>query len=139
LYEEILELYPGDERAYRMLIDLHYSLASPVDAIRYLDKLLGLYARKKQISKIVHMLEELVKSYQVDSGVRSRLAAIYKQLGRKREAIEEYDALGKLQLEAGMLTDAIQTIKQIIALNPDDLDEYQRLLAKLQSRLGGEE
>jgi tetratricopeptide (TPR) repeat protein len=133
-YEEIIEIAPTDERAFRMLVDLNYSLADQVDAIKYLDQLLGIYAKKKQISKIVQMLEELVGHYPSDTGLRSRLAAIYKQLGRKREAIEQLDALGELQLGAGMNTDAIQTIKQIIGLAPDNLEEYQRLLEKLQEK-----
>ena len=130
-YEEIIELSPEDERAYRMLVDLNYNLANQVDAIRYLDKLLGIYAKKRQISKIVQLLEDLVKMNPADTGLRSRLAAIYRQLGRKREAIEQLDALGELQLAAGMNSDACQTIKQIITLKPENLEEYQRLLAKL--------
>jgi tetratricopeptide (TPR) repeat protein len=133
-YEEIIELDPEDERAYRALVDMNYSLANQVDAIKYLDKLLGICARRKQISKIVQLLEELVKLYPTDTGLRSRLAAIYKQLGRKREAIEQLDALGELQLEANMHTDARRTIKQIVALKPDNIEDYRQLLEKM----GGE-
>lgn len=133
-YEEIIAIIPGDERAYRMLIDLNYSLANQVDAIKYLDQMLGIYARRKQISKIVQLLEDLVRLYPTDTGLRSRLAAIYKQLGRKREAIEQLDTLGELQLEAGMHNDACQTIKQIIALKPDNIEDYQELLEQLSRK-----
>jgi len=59
------------------------------------------------------------------------LAKLYQQLGRKMEAIAQLDALGELQLEAGQNSEARNTIKRIIALQPDNIDEYRRLLVKL--------
>lgn len=130
-YEEILELMPEDERAYRAIVDLHYSQGNQLEATKNLDKLLNLFARHKQINKIAKLLEELVKSYANDFGLRDRLAKLYQQLGRKMEAIAQLDALGELQLEAGQNVDARNTIKRIIALQPDNVDEYRRLLVKL--------
>ena len=130
-YEEIIQLAPDDERAHRMLVDLNYRQGNHVEAIRRLDKLLGVYARNKQINRITQLLEELVTLYQNDTGLRSRLAAIYRQLGRKRDAIVQLDALGELQLEAGLHKDAANTIRQIIALNPDHADDYKKLLGQL--------
>ncbi|HRF97468.1 MAG TPA: tetratricopeptide repeat protein, partial [Aggregatilineales bacterium] len=40
-YEEILDLMPEDERAYRALIDLHYSQNNQLEATKNLDKLLN--------------------------------------------------------------------------------------------------
>ncbi|MFW5708601.1 MAG: tetratricopeptide repeat protein [Chloroflexota bacterium] len=133
-YEEILTLVPDDDRAYRMLVDLNYSQNNPLEAIKHLDKLLGLYAKQRQISKMVQLLEALVKHYPGDTGLRSRLAAIYRQTGRKVDAIAQLDALGELQLEAGQHKEARNTIKQIISLKPDNLSDYKRLLAQLESQ-----
>lgn len=130
-FEEIVELMPEDEEAYRQLVELNYNQGNQVEAIRRLDKLLNIYAKKKKISNIVTMLEGMIKIYSDDTGLRSRLAAIYKQLGRKSEAIEQLDALGELQLEAGMHKDARNTIRQIIELNPDGAEQYQQLLSQL--------
>lgn len=131
IYEEIIQLNPDDERAQRMLVDINYRQGNQMEAIRRLDKLLGLYARNKQVNRITQLLEELVTLYQNDSGLRSRLAAIYRQLGRKRDSIVQLDALGELQLEAGMHKEAADTIRQIIALDPDHAEEYRKLLAQL--------
>lgn len=130
-YEEIVELMPDDSKALRSLVDLHYSMGNQVDAIRYLDMMLGAFAKKKQVSKIAQVLEELVRHYPKDTGLRSRLAAIYKQLKRKADAIDQLDALGEIQLEAGLQEDARKTIRQIISLEPDNLEDYQRLLSQL--------
>ncbi|MBZ0294343.1 MAG: tetratricopeptide repeat protein [Anaerolineae bacterium] len=130
-YEEIIQIAPNDERARRMLIDLNYRQSNQVEAIRRLDELLKIFAKNKQVNRITQLLEELVTLYPNDTGLRSRLAAIYRQLGRKKETILQLDALGELQLEAGAHEEAINTLRQIIALQPDGIEDYRRLLAQL--------
>lgn len=130
-YEEIVQIAPDDERARRMLIDLNYRQGNQVEAVKRLDQLLSVYAKNQQVSRIVQLLDELVTLYPTDQNLRSRLAAIYRQLGRKKEAIVQLDALGELQLEAGQTDDAANTIRQIIALNPDGVEDYRRLLTQL--------
>ncbi len=130
-YDEIIVLVPDDERAHRMLVDLHYRQGSPSEAIKKLDALLRIYAKNKQANRITQLLEELVTTYPNDTGLRSRLAAIYTQLKRKMDAIRQLDALGELQLEAGAHQEATNTIRQIIALNPDGVEDYRKLLMQL--------
>lgn len=130
-YEQIVEISPTDVRALRMLVDLQYGTGNSVVGIKYLDKLLGLYAKQKQITKIVQILEELVRSYPDDTGLRRRLADIYERLNRKNDAIDQLDALGELQLDAGMQQEARKTIEHIISLKPDHVDDYKRLLSQL--------
>jgi Flp pilus assembly protein TadD len=79
----------------------------------------------------MQLLEEMVTLYPADTGLRSRLAAIYRQVNRKEDAIKQLDALGELQLDAGLHQDAVNTIRQIIALNPPGLEEYRKLLSQL--------
>ncbi|MCL4248099.1 MAG: tetratricopeptide repeat protein [Anaerolineae bacterium] len=131
VYEEIIQLAPNDERAYRQLIDLQHRQGNRLEATRRLDDLLRIYARNKDIPKIMRVLEELVRTYPNDTGARSRLAAIYKQLGRIKDAITQLDALGEIQLEAGLHQEAAATIKQIISFNPPNIEDYQRLLGQL--------
>lgn len=130
-YEEIIKLEPEDERAHRALVDINYRLNNNVDAIKILDKLLGIYARKKQANQIVKLLEEQVTLYPNDTNLLSRMAAIYRQTGRKQDAITQLDKLGALQLDAGLTEDAANTIRQIITLNPDGVEEYKKLLSQL--------
>ena len=131
IYEEILEVDDSDEKSLRALIDIYYTQGNQVEAIKRLDGLLGLYAKNGEIDKIVKMLEDLVRINPDDAAVRQRLASIYRRRGQKKEAIEQLDALGELQLDAGLTKEAAQTIKQIISMNPDRLDEYKKLLAQL--------
>jgi tetratricopeptide (TPR) repeat protein len=130
-YEEIIQIAPDDERAHRMLVDLNYRQGNPVEGVRRLDKLLSVYAKARQVNKILQILEEFVTIYPSDTGLRTRLASIYRQLGRVKDAIVQLDALGELQLEAGLNKEAANTIRQIMALNPGQAEEYRRLLVQL--------
>lgn len=131
IYEEIIQVHPDDERAYRQLIEIQHRQGNRMEATRRLDELLRIYARSKDVGKITKTLEEMVKAYPNDTMVRSRLAAIYRQLGRMQEAITQLDALGELQLEAGLHKEAATTIRQIISFNPPNIDDYRRLLGQL--------
>jgi tetratricopeptide (TPR) repeat protein len=130
-YEDIIEMSPTDELAYRKLVDLYFAQGNQVEATRKLDQLLEIYVKSRQINRILQVLEELVKHYPKDMGVRSRLSGIYARLNRNPEAIEQLDALGELQLEAGLHRDAVSTIRQIIKLKPENINDYKRLLAQL--------
>ncbi|GAB5490377.1 MAG: hypothetical protein Phog2KO_05920 [Phototrophicaceae bacterium] len=132
VYEQILELDKSNEKSLRALIDIYYTQGNQVEAIKRLDGLLGVYAKNGEIDKIVKMLENMVKSNPDDAAVRQRLASMYRRRGQKAEAIEQLDALGELQLDAGLHSEAAKTIKQIISMNPDHIDDYKRLLAQLE-------
>jgi tetratricopeptide (TPR) repeat protein len=130
-YEQIRNIAPDDEKARRALVDLNYRLNNPLNAIKELDGLLRLYAQQKRGDQIVSMLEQMVTQMPNDMALRSRLAVVYRQTNRREDAIAQLDALGELQLEAGQYQDACATIKQIIALHPNDMEQYKNLLSQL--------
>jgi tetratricopeptide (TPR) repeat protein len=132
IYEEIITFAPQDEPALRALIDIYYTQGNQGEAVRKLDTLLSTYAKSGRVNKIVELLEQLVHRNPDDAALRKRLASIYRRRNQKAEAIEQLDALGELQLDAGLTQEAAQTIKQIIALKPDRVDEYKRLLQQLR-------
>jgi tetratricopeptide (TPR) repeat protein len=131
VYEEIIGLDPTDEKARKNLVEINLQIGNQIEGIRQLDALLRIYAKRKQVKNILNVLLDLVRSYPDDSGLRSRLAAIFRQLRRKDEAIEQMDKLADLQLDAGLADDACDTIRQIIKLNPPNVDQYKQLLEKL--------
>lgn len=132
IYEEILDLDPNEERAYRLLIEGQFGQGNNIEAVKGLDRLLGLYAKRRDIGKMVQVLEYFVRMNGRDPALRSRLAAIYQQTQRKADAIKQLDALGEIQLAAGLKDDARNTIKRIIVLNPENVDDYKRLLMQLK-------
>jgi tetratricopeptide (TPR) repeat protein len=130
-YEQIKAMAPEDERTRKALMDLNYRLNNRVDAIKELDELMRLYARQRRPDLIMQVLEEQVALYPDEMALRSRLAALYARMGRRDDAVTQLDALGELQLDAGMHAAAAGTIRQIISLNPPGVDDYRRLLSTL--------
>jgi tetratricopeptide (TPR) repeat protein len=131
-YERILRLSPDDEQAGFRLVELRYRLGQEALAIRDLDALIVLYGKRKELRRIVSVLKELVASHPKETSLRSRLSGIYVELGMKTEAIKELDTLGELQLEAGRSKEAMETLRAIISLGPDERDGYTRLLRELE-------
>jgi tetratricopeptide (TPR) repeat protein len=130
-YEQVRKLDPEDERARRALVDLNYRLDDPISAVQELDGLLRVYAKQRKAGQIIRVLEELVTRFPNDMALRSRLAAVYRQTGNTEQSIEQLDQLAELQLEAGLHSDAIVTVRRIIEMNPPRLDDYKRLLQQL--------
>jgi tetratricopeptide (TPR) repeat protein len=130
-YEQIRTLVPDDERARRALVDLNFQLNNSLTAVKELDGLLRLYAQQKRGDQILSIMESMVQSMPDDMALRSRLAAVYRQMNRRTDAIAQLDALGELQLQAGLYQDACTTVKQIITLQPADAEQYRNLLAQL--------
>ena len=79
-------------------------------------------------------LEQLVQERADDISLRSRLARIYQEAGRKGEAVAQFDAILDMHVQAGRTAEAIQVLQAIIALEPPDADHYKQLLARLQSK-----
>ena len=130
-YEQLRDLLPTDDRPRRELIEVYFRLNNPIEAIRELDNLLRLYAQNKRGDQIVSTLEQLVEARPSEMALRQRIAAVYRQLNRRADAIAHLDALGEMQLDAGMYQEACATIRQIVALNPPNLSQYQTLLQQL--------
>jgi tetratricopeptide (TPR) repeat protein len=130
-YEQVRTLEPEDEATRKTMIDIHYRLNNPIEAVKELDGLLRAYAQQRRGDLIIGTLEQMVVSTPNDMAIRSRLAAVYRQTNRRMEAIAQLDALGELQLEAGLYQDACATIKQIMTLQPNDMEQYRNLLSQL--------
>ncbi len=131
-YETIVATAADDERAQLALIDLYYKQGRNDKALQSLDTLLGLYQSAGKAHKVLAVLREAVNARPEEMGLRARLASIYARQGMTKQAIAEYDALGEMQLEAGLREEAAQTIQAIINLGPDDIDGYRRLLVQIK-------
>lgn len=131
-YESIVTLTPDDERAQLALIDLYYKQGRSDRALQSLDTLLGIYHSAGKTQKLLAVLRETVQTRPEEMGLRARLAAAYARQGMTKQAIAEYDALGEMQLEAGLREEAARTIQTIINLGPDDVEGYRRLFSQIK-------
>lgn len=135
-YDHIAELAPDDHEAAMSLVDLHFRVAQPDRAIRALDNYMRRCVARGDTAQVVVTLEEQVRRHPDETALRQRLADVYQQQKRYTEAIQQMDALGELFLDAGRKSDAVETIRRIISMNPADVDSYRQLLEQLESSGG---
>ncbi len=131
VFQEIVKFAPEDERARVFGIDLEFRLEQSAAALRDLDELLTRFRTQGVGQKITGVLEGLTQSYPRETALRARLAQHYINMNNPAKAITELDALGELQLNAGQKQAAAATIRQIIALNPSQTQDYQKLLEQI--------
>ena len=132
-YEHIKTIAPEDEKARLTLVELRFKANDTARAIKELDDLLVAYSTAGKAAKIIPVLEEQVRARPSEMALRMRLGRAYLGAGLTTQAIEQLDALGDLQLQAGMVKEAATTIKSIITLNPPDIEQYRQVLAQISS------
>jgi tetratricopeptide (TPR) repeat protein len=131
-YESIVALSSDDERARLALVELYFKQGENEKALESLDLLLGTYQRAGKSEQVLTVLQEAVQTRPEEMRLRARLAAAFARQGMASEAIAEYDALGEMQLEAGLREEAAQTIQIIIGLEPDDIEGYRSLYSQIK-------
>ena len=132
-FEQITSLDPADEKSAANLIDLHLRLGQEEAAADALDRHLENLVHGGRGVEALAYLEELAREHPGKQMLHTRLAEAYRAAGRTADAISQYDALGEIQLDAGQLGEAIQTIRTIISLEPPGLEGYQELLRNLEA------
>jgi tetratricopeptide (TPR) repeat protein len=131
-YEEVKALSPEDEQVRLYLFDLYQKQGQIPKALAELGELVKYYEAKKQPQKALSILKDTIQLRPQEMSLRALLARVYAQQGMKREAVAELDALGEMQLEAGLREEAVQTVEQIIALEPANVEAYRQLLEHIR-------
>jgi tetratricopeptide (TPR) repeat protein len=132
-FQRVLEANPDHLKARRQVVGLHYRLGNGLQGLEDLDKLLQVYARQKRPDLILEILQEETDLNPSDMGLRTRLGTVYQQMNRIPEAIEQFDHLAGLQMEAGLNPEAAKTVRKIISLKPPNVEEYQQVLQQIET------
>ncbi len=133
VYEQIVGIEPGDEKARSMLIDLHLRMGQEKRAIEALEESIIYLETTGRPEIAIETLENLVTDHADYVPLREHLAQFYQKLGRRIEAIEQWDRVGEMLLDAGERKGAIRAIEAIVELNPPNAGAYQRLLDELSA------
>jgi len=131
-FEQICELDPDNEPARAHVIDLNLRLGQEKQAAEALDIHLDQLVTAGRGQDALTMIEDLAREYPGKQALHSRLAEAYRAAGRQADAIAQYDALGEIQLDAGQVQEAIQTIQIIIDLDPPNIEDYEELIRNIQ-------
>jgi tetratricopeptide (TPR) repeat protein len=132
-FEHIKAIVPGDEKARLTLVELRFRTGETARAIKELDELLLQYSTTGRTLNIIPVLQDQINNRPNEMGLRMRLARAYLGAGQTAQVIEQLDALGDLQLQAGLKKEAAATIRGIIALNPPNVAQYRQVLAQIST------
>jgi len=131
--QRILAVTPADTQARQQLIDLSLKLEDHSRGIQELDESLRQYHSEGADEAAVDLLRELVQSWPKVIELRSRLAQLCLALDRQEDAIEALNALGELQLDAGLHSEAAETVRKLAELEPEKAEDYQKFLDQLRN------
>ena len=132
-YEQICNLDSSEEKAQIQVIDLNLRLGQDEGAANALDHYLKHLVDSDRGTEILPMLEDLTREYPGMVPIHERMAEAYRAVGRKADAIAQYEALGDILLDAGKTQDAADAYRIIIELDPPDIEAYRELLNNLES------
>ncbi len=129
IYQEMLQAAPEDERARFYVADLLLRLGRGTLAKQELGALLARYASSPH--KLRAVLGTFARNFPDEPEIQLRYARTLADLGDRDKAIELLDALGERLLNAGDRGQAITVIREIIEMNPPQVDDYRQVLAEL--------
>lgn len=132
LFDQIRSLQPGDELARLSLVDMNFRLGQASQALKELDNYMTYLGKEGKNEKAIEFLESLMKDNPDQISIHTRLARVYRQVGRIPDAITQLDAAGEKFLKEGDRESAIQAVEAILALKPPNASAYQSLLVKLR-------
>ncbi len=132
---DIINLAPG-------YLPVHYRLGAVYSAQGRLDLAVDKYLMLSTLHVVRDELSQAVEACRLAAHAapreprpRAQLAQLLVRTGNNERALEELDVLGDLQLQRGQKEEAKATIRQIIGMDPPDVEGYQNLLNQLEAPL----
>jgi tetratricopeptide (TPR) repeat protein len=135
-YQRIVALAPADLPARQRLIEMAFKVGDRRAGLSQLDEMLNQLTTAGAPADAGPLLRELGKSFALDTDVQSRLVRAYQRLSLHEDAVAALNALGELQLDNGRFAEAADTVRQLMALEPEKAGDYQVLIEQILGRTG---
>jgi len=133
IYTQIQLLKPNDRQATEKLIEIKLRLGQDQLSNQDLDEYLSVLQLSGDEEVGQAYIQKLAGEYPDRVFLRKKNAELFQSSGQIDKAIQEYDDIGDLLLDAGDSQGAIDIIELILALDPPNKDQYQDLLENLKS------
>ena len=134
IFEQLRSLQPQESGPRATLIDLHLQMGQSNAAMSELDSYLKLMEGSDDTGKCARFLDELLENHPENTGLQQHLAEYYLTRNLLPKAVEKLDALAEKLLKLEDKEAAMSTVKNIIALNPPNVADYQKLYNELSLR-----
>jgi len=131
VFEQLRSLQPLDPAPRLALIDLYSRLGLSPAAMNEMDAYLKLLETEDKQEAAENFLDELLIERPDNSEIQKRMAAYYVNQGKYDTAIVKLDALAEKLLVEKNIKASAAVVNQIIALNPTNRSEYEKLYQEL--------
>jgi tetratricopeptide (TPR) repeat protein len=134
VFEQIRVLDPDDRKSRDMLFDLNLRLGQSNQAMSELDNYINHLISMHRSDEALDYINTKILENQNQPALYQRLAELYRLLGRKEDAISQLEIAKEMYLQSENRPAAIEIVKAILALNPTNVNAYQRMLSELQAK-----
>lgn len=134
VYEQIRSLLPLDPAPRIALVDLYYRLKLNTAAINEVDAFLKLLEAEQKSPEIEKFLDDLLLEHPDNMDIHRRLAAFCVSQGQLVKAVAKLDALAEKLMEDKNTVASAEVIAQIIALDPPNKVDYEKLYQEIIRR-----
>ena len=131
VFEQLRSLQPMDPAPRLALIDLYNRLGLSPAAMNEMDAYLILLETDDKQEAAENFLDELLIERPDNTEIQKRMAAYYVNQGKYETAIAKLDALAEKLLVEKNVKASTEVVNQIIALNPANRAEYEKLYQEL--------
>ncbi len=134
-YQQLLHREPEDQVTLMTIGDLYVRAHDIRQALDYFERLAQLFANDGFTSKSIAIYKKIAKLAPDEIGPLERLAELYVQQGVMSEARPIYLQLAEAHLKANRASQAVEVLKKLLELSPDNL-RVQVRLAELYEGIG---
>jgi tetratricopeptide (TPR) repeat protein len=120
-YERLLRDDPSDIRTKLKVADLLLRIGERDGALAGFDDVARFYESQGFLLKAVAVYKQMQKLRPDDIQVRLSLANLYHKIGLLPDALSNYKAALSLQAKAGLVLERLQTWKNMMELDPDNV------------------
>lgn len=131
VYEQMRNLLPSDPAPRIALVDLYFRFELNAAAINEVDAFLKLLESENRKQDAEKFLDDLLVERPENIDLQKRVTSYYASRGQMDTAIMKLDALAEKLLVQKKTSASAAVVAQIIALNPPNRSEYERLYTEL--------
>ncbi len=131
IYKKINKLDPSKLEIYAKLADLYAKQGLAMEAKSQYQVLADYYLKHGDPGNALSIYRKISELDPNSINVHVKLADLYSQNNQTKEALNEYDRVGRMLLKRGMLDEAVQVFKKALKIDASNVDLVDSLVTAL--------
>jgi len=131
IYKKINKLDPSKLDIYAKLADLYGKQGLAMEAKSQYQVLADYYLKHGDPGNALSIYRKISELDPNSINVHVKLADLYSQNNQTKEALKEYDRVGRMLLKRGMLDEAVQVFKKALKIDASNIELVESLVTAL--------